>query len=48
MIRMAERGRTTRGVPGGLICGPRVYRDQFRGFKYYRGHTRKAIVLNIK
>ena len=27
-------------APGGLVGGPRVYQDQFRGFESHRVHAR--------
>ena len=34
--------------PGGLVGGPRAYRDQFRGFEYPRVHTRRDFFLHKK
>ena len=36
---------TTAGV---LVCGPRAYQDQFRGFKSHRVHARRDFFLNKK
>ena len=33
------------GVHGGLVCRPRAYQDQFRGFKSHRVDARRNIFL---
>ena len=37
---VVKYSQVTEGVPGGLVGGPRTYKDQFRGFKSHRVHAR--------
>ena len=42
-----NNGHTRTGIfPGGLVGGPRVYQDQFRGFKSHRVHARRDFFLH--